>query len=144
MKKLAALVILCFLQITSVHALKRVKAELREYPYTAQLPACNDGGVTGLIASRFAAREREFWSSGLKINEIFKIKDISFRPNGRDIIPRRYCSATVALSNSKKHHIDYFITEDAGIIGWNYGVDWCVSGLNRHYAYDGQCRAARP
>ena len=144
MRQFAVLFILYFLTSISATAKESILAEAREYSYTAQLPACADGGVTGLIAGRFEAREKEFWASNLSVNEILKIKETGFRPNGLDIIPRRYCSATIVLSDLKKRQIDYFITEDAGIIGWNYGVDWCVSGLDRSYAYDGQCRAARP
>ena len=144
MRQFAVLFILYFLTSISATAKESVLAETREYPYTAQLPACADGGVTGLIAGRFEAREKEFWASNLSVNEILKVKETGFRPNGLDIIPRRYCSATIVLSDLKKRQIDYFITEDAGIIGWNYGVDWCVSGLDRNYAYGGRCRAARP
>ncbi len=144
MKKSALLSVLYMLLVAPVSALERMPAETRDYPYTAQLPACHDGGVTGLIAKRFLSRETEFWNSSLAINEVLDIKETGFRPNGSDIIPRRYCSATVILSDLKTRRMDYFLTEDAGIIGWNYGVDWCISGLDRSYAYDGRCRAARP
>ncbi len=144
MKRSALLLILSLLGVTPLNAQERLSAQTREYPYTAQLPTCEDGGVTGLIASRFTSRESEFWGSDLTVNEISKIEETGFRPNGADLIPRRYCSATIVLSDLKKRRIDYFLTEGAGIIGWNYGVDWCISGLDRSYAYDGLCRAARP
>jgi hypothetical protein len=144
MKKLVLSIILSIIYIAPAIALERIQAETREYAYDAVLPACNDGDVTGLIASRFADRETNFWNSSLTINGLSKIKQSGFRPNGSDLIPRRYCTANVQLSNNKKHRLDYIIVEDAGIIGMNYGVEWCISGLDRNYAYDGGCRAARP
>ena len=125
-------------------ALERELAERREYPYTANLPACEDQAVTSLVASRFAGREADYWKTGLRIDLIDHIKTVGFRPNGPDLIPRRYCTATVVTSDQRKRRMDYIIVEDAGIIGWSYGVDWCISGLDRNYAYDGRCRAARP
>ncbi len=144
MKRLVLSLFLSGIYFTPVAALPRVKAEHREYPYDAILPECKDSVVTGLIASRFAERETNFWASSLAIHEVNQIKQRGFRPNGSDLIPRRYCSASVRLSNNKKHRLDYVVIEDSGIIGMNYGVEWCVSGLDRNYAYDGGCRAARP
>jgi hypothetical protein len=144
MKKLILSLLLSSICSVAYAASIRIQAENREYAYDAVLPACNDGGVTGLIASRFAERETNFWKSNLSISEVSQIKPRGFRPNGSDLIPRRYCTANVQLSNHKKHRLDYIIVEDAGIIGLNYGVEWCISGLDRNYAYDGGCRAARP
>ncbi len=127
-----------------VVALERIAAETREYAFNARLPACEDGAVTGLIASRFAGREASYWKSNLQISEVSHIRMVGFRPNGPDLIPRRYCSATVVTSDLKKRRMDYIIVESAGIIGWSYGVEWCLSGLDRNYAYDGGCRSARP
>jgi hypothetical protein len=144
MKKLILSLLLSSICSVTYAASPRIKAETREYAYDAVLPACNDGDVTGLITSRFADRETHFWASNLTINGLSKINQTGFRPNGSDLIPRRYCTANVQLSNHKKHRLDYIIVEDAGIIGMNYGVEWCISGLDRNYAYDGGCRAARP
>jgi hypothetical protein len=30
------------------------------------------------------------------------------------------------------------------VIGSEYGVEWCVAGLDRNWAYNPACRAARP
>jgi hypothetical protein len=144
MRRLILCLLLSSIWFLPANALPRIKAEHREYAYDAVLPECKDGAVTGLIAKRFAERETNFWASSLVVNEVSQIKQSGFRPNGFDLIPRRYCTASVRLSNHKKHRLDYIIVEDAGIIGLNYGVEWCISGLDRNYAYDGGCRAARP
>jgi hypothetical protein len=144
MKKFVLSLLLSSICNVAYAASPRIQAENREYAYDAVLPACTDGDVTGLIASRFAERETNFWNSSLTVTELSKIKQSGFRPNGSDLVPRRYCTANVRLSNHKKHRLDYIIVEDAGIIGMNYGVEWCISGLDRNYAYDGGCKAARP
>ena len=38
---------------------KRVRAEEREYPWTGNLPACEDPAVVGLVIRRFDDRERD-------------------------------------------------------------------------------------
>ena len=38
----------------------------------------------------------------------------------------------------------YDIGEDLGMIGWGYGVEWCVVGLDRNHAYEPACGALRP
>jgi hypothetical protein len=48
------------------------------------------------------------------------------------------------ISDGVKHPIYYSIAEDAGLIGANWGVDFCVAGLDRNWAYGPACRAARP
>ena len=40
--------------------------------------------------------------------------------------------------------VHYAIVEDAGFIGAGWGVEWCVVGLDRNWAYHPSCRMARP
>jgi len=42
------------------------------------------------------------------------------------------------------HRIDYSVREDLGIIGATWGVEFCVHGLDRNWAYAPACRMARP
>ena len=123
---------------------RRVTAESREYSYSAILPGCEDTGVLGKVTSRFEDRERDYRNSTLSIVELRNVRTVAFRPNGLDLIPRRYCTATAITSDNVKRRLDYFVVEDASIIGWSYNVEWCVSGLDFSYSYDGRCRAARP
>ena len=30
------------------------------------------------------------------------------------------------------------------MIGWGYGVEWCVHGLDRNHAFAPNCKMARP
>jgi hypothetical protein len=51
----------------------------------------------------------------------------------------------VALINDGlRHALYYSIAEDTGLIGIDFGVDFCVVGLDRNWAYEPRCRAARP
>ena len=34
--------------------------------------------------------------------------------------------------------------EDTGMIGASFGVQWCVVGYDRNWAYNPACRMARP
>jgi hypothetical protein len=137
----------------------RVRAEERTFAYDAQIPACDDAGVTGRIKGRFDWREPTHWNSTLQMTTVDRIRETHFRPNGNDLIPRRYCTARVLLSNGKYHRLDYNIVEDAGITGWHgslllgliryptpasYNVEWCISGLDRHRTYAPDCLMARP
>ena len=36
------------------------------------------------------------------------------------------------------------IGEDTGMIGMDWGVNFCVVGLDRNWAYNPGCRAAKP
>ena len=141
---LAALLYLAAFGTASAPAEERVPAELRQYHYSANLPSCDDPGVLGRISDRLAFREYAFWNNSLSILEIKDIRMVGFRPNGVDLIPRRYCHASIVTSDEKKRVMDYNIIEGGGIIGWGYGVDWCISGLERNYSHDGDCRTARP
>jgi hypothetical protein len=121
-----------------------VPAERRYDPYSGQLPVCGDDLVLGQIQSRFHDRERSFWTSGLEIVGFGEVREIGMRSNGLDYIPRRYCMAQVLLNDRSAHTVSYAIAEDLGFIGWGFGVDWCVAGLDRNYAYAPDCQMARP
>jgi hypothetical protein len=131
----------------------------RVFPYDAQLPECGDAGVLGKIASRFNAREARDWNSTLEIKGLDRARQTHFRPNGADLIPRRYCTARALLSDGKHRTVTYYLVEDQGITGWHgslfsgllrfptpssYGIEWCVSGLDRHRVHAQDCRMARP
>ena len=137
----------------------RVRAEDRLFAFDAQLPTCDDIGVLKDIQDRFKSREKDVWKSNLEITTIDKIRETAFRPNGQDLIPRRYCSARAILSSGKPVALDYFLVEDGGIFGWqgslflglvqfptpaSYNVEFCLTGLDRHRTYAPGCKVARP
>jgi hypothetical protein len=95
--------------------------------YDGRVKACE--AALGTITSQFQEKEHTFWNSSLQITAY---------------IPRRYCSADVMLSDGKQRTVHYSIIEDGGFAGFGQGVEWCVTGLDRNWAYNPGCKAARP
>ena len=121
-----------------------VPAEQRYSAYSADLPPCEDLGVLSRISDRFSQKESEYWNSTLQISGYDRVREIGFRANGLGYIPRRYCVARAMLNDMRDHLVIYDIQEDLGMIGWGYGVEWCVVGLDRNLAYAPACSSLRP
>lgn len=137
----------------------RGKAEDRFFAYDAVLPACDDPLVLGRIQQRFNDREMTVWQTTQSIRGFDRVRTVAFRPNGLDLIPRRYCSATAIMGDGRRRGVSYYVVEDAGMTGWHgsvllglirfptpasFGLEWCVQGLDRHRTYAQDCRMARP
>ena len=110
--------------------------------YDGVLPPCE--AALNKIARRFAQKESRFWNSSLQIVSFEGVRETAFRPWANGTIPRRYCSATAYVSDGRKHRVNYWIGEDTGMIGMTWGVEWCVVGLDRNWAYNPACQMARP
>ena len=110
--------------------------------YDGRLKEC-EAAVPTIIA-QFREKESTFWNSALTITAYGRIHEIAFRPWQSDNIPRRYCSGDVMLSDGKVRSVHYSIIEDGGFAGFGQGVEWCVTGLDRNWAYNPGCKAARP
>jgi hypothetical protein len=98
----------------------------------------------GTITNQFWEKESTFWNSSLRITAYGQVHETAFRPWQSDNMPRRYCSAEAMLSDGKVRAVHYSIIEDGGFAGYGQGVEWCVVGLDRNWAYSPNCRAARP
>jgi hypothetical protein len=121
-----------------------VPAEARWAPFSANMPTCDDGGVLSTISGRFGQTQREFWNSQLAISGFDRVREIGFRASGLAYIPRRYCIARVAMSDSKERTVIYNVGSDFGIMGMTWGVEWCVVGLDPNFAYAPACSTLRP
>jgi hypothetical protein len=110
--------------------------------YDGRVKECDK--ALGMITSQFQEKESTFWNSALKITAYGRIRETAFRPWQSDNIPRRYCSGDVMLSDGKLRMVHYSIIEDGSFAGYNQGVEWCVTGLDRNWAYNPACRAAGP
>ena len=80
----------------------------------------------------------------LQILEFEQVRETAFRPWAEGTVPRRFCSAVAMVSDGLKHRVNYWIGEDTGMIGMTWGVEWCVVGLDRNWAYNPACKMARP
>lgn len=112
--------------------------------YEGRLPPCDASAALDKIAARFAQKEGGFWQSDLTINGFEDVRETAFRSWAPNTIPRRFCSAVALVSDGLKHPIHYSIGEDTGMIGQTWGVEWCVVGLDRNWAYNPRCKMARP
>ena len=58
-------------------------------------------------------------------------------------IARRYCGATVRLSDGRQRSIWYLIEYGMGFASIGDNVEFCVSGFDRWNVYNGHCRVLR-
>jgi hypothetical protein len=112
--------------------------------YDGVLPPCDAPFALAKISDRFAEKESKFWNSTLTIQGFERVRETAFRSWAPHTVPRRFCSATALVSNGRKHPVHYWIGEDTGMIGAGWGVEWCVVGLDRNWAYNPGCKMARP
>jgi len=110
--------------------------------YDNVVPPCEV--ALGTIARRFAHKESRYWNSSLEIVEFERVRQVAYSPWAAGTIPRRFCQAVALVSNGRRHAVHYWIGEDTGTIGASWGVEWCVAGLDRNWAYNPSCKMARP
>ncbi|MBR0851809.1 hypothetical protein JQ543_29010 [Bradyrhizobium diazoefficiens] len=96
------------------------------------------------ITREFGEKEFSFWNSSLRITGFADVHEIAFRPWASDNIPRRYCTGRAMLTDGKLRTVHFSIIEDGGFASYGQGVEWCVVGLDRNWAYNPACRAAKP
>ena len=96
------------------------------------------------VASAFADKESTFWNSSLQITGFSDVHEIAYRPWQSDTIPRRYCTATAMISDGKPRTVNYSIIEDGGWASFGDGLEFCIVGLDRNWAFNPACRMARP
>ncbi len=138
----AMLGLLAFGQAAEAASLFELNFWLRGPRYDGNLPPCESG--LGSVSSQFAEKESTFWNSTLQITGYAHVQEVAFRPWQSDNIPRRYCSATAMISDGKPRPVYFSIIEDGGFAGFGHGVEFCVVGLDRNWAYNPACKAARP
>jgi hypothetical protein len=112
--------------------------------YDRVMPACDYAPALDRIIANFRTKEFRFWNSELRIVGIEGIRETDTMPWAAQSIPRRFCSGTALISDGAKHPIYYSIAEDTGMIGMDWGVNFCVAGLDRDWANNPACRSAQP
>jgi hypothetical protein len=112
--------------------------------YSGDLPACDNGWALGEIQRKFSSKEGRFWNSSLSSTDFERVQETAYSPWANQTIPRRFCSAVALVSDGVRRPIHYSISEDLGEIGAVWGVEWCVVGLDRNWAYNPACRVAKP
>jgi hypothetical protein len=112
--------------------------------YDRVIPACDYRPALDRIIDNFRTKEYRFWNSQLRIVGVEDIKETAEMSWAAQSIPRRFCNGTALVNDGTRHRIVYSIAEDTGMIGMDWGVNFCVVGLDRNWAYNPNCRAAGP
>jgi hypothetical protein len=112
--------------------------------YDRVVPACNYQYALDRIIDNFRTKEFRFWKTELRIVGFENIHETAMMPWAAQSVPRRYCSGTAVINDGVRHPIYYSIAESMGMIGANWGVNFCVDGLDRDMSYGPDCRAAQP
>jgi hypothetical protein len=112
--------------------------------YDNVVPLCHEHRPLDHIIAHWGTKEYRFWNSDLELVGFENIRELGWEPWRSGTIPRRFCTASVLVSDGKRRQIYYSIAEDAGWLGVTYGVEFCVVGLDRDWAYNPRCQMARP
>ena len=113
--------------------------------YTEPSGACAERWVLGTITSRFRHQVHNVPNlPNVAITDFQNIHENRYLPAQQDHpIGRTYCGATVILSDGDSRDIWYLIEEGQGYASIGNNVEFCVSGFDRWYVYDGACRVVR-
>jgi len=112
--------------------------------YDSVIPPCDHPNALSTIQSRFSTKESRFWNSNLQLVDFDQIRETAFRPWADGTIPRRFCSGRVLVSDGRWRPVYFSIVEDGGMVGWTWGVEWCVVGIDRNWANNPMCQMAKP
>jgi hypothetical protein len=112
--------------------------------YESAVPTCDTPWALSTIQRRFGTKEGRFWNSSLQITDFDSVREVAFRPWANGTIPRRFCTGRALISDGRWRAVHYSIIEDGGVIGATWGVEWCVVGIDRNWAYNPACKMAKP
>ncbi|MGH6682214.1 MAG: hypothetical protein ACREDL_25505 [Bradyrhizobium sp.] len=148
LKQLAAAAAFCLIAVLAcgrtAHAANELEMDfwLSGPNYDGRVAPCVKALST--IAYEFQQKESMYWNSALTITGYRNIHEVAFRPWQSDNIPRRYCTGSARTSDGRVHRVNFSIIEDGGFASYGEGVDWCLTGLDRDWAYQPACKAAGP
>ncbi len=113
--------------------------------YVDDSGVCAEGWVLSRITRNFAYQVRHVPNlPQVAISDFQNIHEHRYLPAQEDRpIGRRYCGATVILSDGDSRDIWYLIEEGQGYASIGDNVEFCVSGFDRWYVYNGRCRVLR-
>ena len=117
--------------------------------YDGDLPSCE--AALPRIADRFADTQRHFWANDVSIVGFEHVREVAYSPWALGTIPRRFCTAVALVNDARwpqvpyrRHVVKYSLGEDTGFAGFDWGVEWCVTGYDLNWAYNPRCKMAGP
>jgi capsid protein len=113
--------------------------------YVEESGVCAEPWVLHRITTRFRYQVHHVPNlPDVEITDFQRIHEHRYLPAQEDHpIGRRYCGATVALSDGSDRDIWYLIEEGQGFASIVDNVEFCLSGFDRWYVYNGRCRVLR-
>ncbi len=114
----------------------------------AGVSACEDEGVLSFIRHRFAYGAARVEKRDLAIVGVEKIRQIRAEVDRPSMIPRRWCAASVTLSDGSRTHLSFVVAGGLGFAGPGLAwvpdeVEFCVAGHDPWRVHDGACRTTR-
>ena len=111
--------------------------------YDGELPPCE--AALGKIAARFCRKGRPVLelrpaNPRLRAGARNRLPALGGGNHSAPLLHARSPTSATGV----KHRVNYWIGEDTGMIGMTWGVEWCVVGLDRNWAYNPACKMARP
>ncbi len=106
---------------------------------------CSNSEILARIQSKFRHQVTHVpHLPDVDIVEFRKIHQPRYIPFGEtQPIARRYCGATAHMSDGRRRAVWYLIEDHMGFAGVGDGVEFCVSGFDRWFVYNGHCRVVR-
>ncbi len=114
--------------------------------YVEDSGVCGEPSVLRKITSRFRHQVRHVPNlPQVEITDFRMIHQHRYLPalGEERPIARRYCGATVDLSHGGSRDIWYLIESGQGFASIGDNVEFCVSGFDRWFVYNGRCRVLR-
>lgn len=124
---------------------KAAAGDLGVIAYVVAPGVCGESWVLRAITSRFRYQVRHVPNlPDVGIVAFHDIYENRYIPaDATRLIARSYCGARVALSDGDDRDIWYLIEGHMGFAGVGRNVEFCVSGFDRWYVYNGRCRILR-
>ena len=119
-------------------------AERRFSPYVGDPEPCDNSGAIARIEGQWRTTTNAYWHVDLQILSVDRIRELSLRGDGTEYIPKRYCIARAHMSDDSVHTLIYRTEESLGIIGFGDGIEYCLVGLDRNFAFSPACSSLRP
>ena len=112
--------------------------------WRGKLPDCSEPAVLSKVQKKVAYGAPRVLGYDLAIETFDGIAHDATTEYGESWIDRRYCSATVWLSNGKSSEVVYLIEATQGFASMGWNVESCLPGYDRWRVYDAWCRSIRP
>ncbi|MCF6321964.1 MAG: hypothetical protein L3J32_09380 [Rhizobiaceae bacterium] len=107
------------------------------------LPVCTNTGVLEKVVKRYNKADSNLWQKGVRMNAINGAREHTVNPLYESAIDRRYCRAKAYLSNGQHYTVYFLIERGMGLAGTGWGVEYCLRGSDKWYAYGSGCRVLR-